>query len=244
MGTTDRVLDIFELFAKRGRPLTLSQVAEELEAPVSSIFGLVKTLSERGYLHTVTGRKELYPTRRMLQNAETVARHEPVIARFYHLLEELRDQTGETVILGQMNARSTGVIYLSVVEGPQTIRYSAHVGDIKPLHASAIGKCLIGTMKDDKLEAFVRKLKLPKVTENTLVDAQALVDDVHAGRARGYQKTLGENVADVGAIAKPVEAFGQSFAIAVAGPVARIQRDEGAIVRALEACVEQIAGLG
>lgn len=243
MSTVDRLLDIFELFARTGRPLTLSNIADELNAPVSSVFGLVKTLNVRGYLRTVGARKEFYPTRRMLQNAATIAQNEPSITQLNPLLEDLRDATNETIILGQMNARLTGVLYLSVIESNQTIRYSANVGDVKPLHSSSIGKSMIGTMPPDKLEAFVRKLRLTKVTENTLVSADDLIADVKAGVTRGYQKTVGENVLDVGAIAMPFSAFGQTFAVAVAGPVHRIASAERSIVGAMSACIREIARL-
>jgi IclR family transcriptional regulator, acetate operon repressor len=243
MSTVERVLDIFELFARRGRPLTLSQVAEELEAPVSSIFGLVKVLSERGYVHTVGARKEVYPTRRMLQNAAIIAQHESIITQLTPLLEDLRDATNETVILGQMNSRLTGVIYLCVVEGNQTIRYSSNVGAIKPLHSSSIGKSLIGAMPAEKMEPFARKLRMSKITDKTLTRPEDLIADVTAGVDRGYQKTLGENVTDVGAIAMSFELLGQAFAVAVAGPVQRIVATEDTIVQSLTTCIQRVGRL-
>lgn len=221
--------------------MTLSQIAEGMNAPVSSIFGLVRTMTQLGYLYHAGDRKELYPTRRMLQNATVIAGCEPIISRFTELLEDLRDDTRETVILGQMNAARDGAIYLLVVEGRQTIRYSASVGEVKPLHSSSIGKCLLSQLKEPQLSSVLKKLKFPKVTDKTLLSLDKLTANIESGRKRGYQMTKSENVEDVGAIAMPVGVYEQTFAIAVAGPIDRILSAEKQIVEKLARCIANVS---
>jgi DNA-binding IclR family transcriptional regulator len=46
--TAARALDLFEGFAREGKPL--SQRARAIGAPVCSCFGIVRTLEARGYL--------------------------------------------------------------------------------------------------------------------------------------------------------------------------------------------------
>jgi len=53
----------------------------------------------------------------------------------------LRDQTGETVLVGKRLDRQA--VYLEVLESPHSIRYSPKVGEFRPLHASASGKALL-----------------------------------------------------------------------------------------------------
>lgn len=47
---TARVLDILEHLAVKKEGLTLTELAQELEAPKSSLFPIVHTLEERRYL--------------------------------------------------------------------------------------------------------------------------------------------------------------------------------------------------
>ena len=122
MKTSIRTLDIFETFAAVKRPLTLTELANELSTPVSSCFGLVRALESKGYLHPYGDRKELYPTRRMLRNVQIIGEHEPVLPRIAPVLQTLREVTRETIILGQLHASGTSVVYLDVLEGPQTVR--------------------------------------------------------------------------------------------------------------------------
>ncbi len=44
-----RALEVLELFAKRGRPLFVTEMAKALNVPLSSCFLIVKTLERDGY---------------------------------------------------------------------------------------------------------------------------------------------------------------------------------------------------
>ena len=56
--TAARTLDVFECFAEARRPLSLSELARAIEAPVSSCFALIRTLEDRGYLYAVGRRRD------------------------------------------------------------------------------------------------------------------------------------------------------------------------------------------
>ncbi|UEM04619.1 IclR family transcriptional regulator [Skermanella rosea] len=218
--TAGRTLDVFEAFEDIGKPLTLSDLARRLEMPVSSCHGLVGTLKARGYLYAVN-RRTLYPTRRILEMARRIVAKDPMLERMAAFLERLRDDTGETVILGKR--QDDAVIYLDVVEGARTIRYSAEPGELKPLHSSAIGKAMLGEMAPADLAAWLAGHSLDAVTENTLVTAESLASDLAAGRQRGYHVTRGENVADVMAVATAIHLNGEPLGVAVAGPLERMK---------------------
>lgn len=240
MSAATRILDIFEAFAEQRRPLTLSQLSDALQVPMSSCFGLVTTLQQRGYLRPVGDRKELYPTRRMLQNAEVISKHEPVIERMTRSLEVLRDDTQETIILGELTMKPPAAVYLNILEGPQSIRYSARIGDLKPLHSSATGKALLAALPEDKRKALLGKIKLDQITANTLTSLDALRADLEEGRRRGYQMTRGENVSDVAAIAMAVTVADRLFAVAVAGPAYRIAQAARQHHDALKTAIESL----
>ena len=143
MATAERVLDIFEAFARLQKPLTLSQISNAVGAPVSSCFSIVKTLEESGYLHCVSDRKEWYPTGRMAAHARAIEKGEPLLARFDPILSALRKETDETIILGQASSTGTSILYLKVFESSQAIRYTSEIGAKKPIHSTAIGKAIL-----------------------------------------------------------------------------------------------------
>lgn len=219
-----RTVEVFELFSKKKEPLSLSEVSRALNMPLSSCLYLVRALENRGYLYCVGERKNLYPTRKISEVAKAIATGESWVERMEPKMDELRQATQETVLLGKRQGKFN-IVYLAVLESEQTIRYSSQVGDLKPLHATAIGKAFLMSLDPAELKKVLKKLPMPKVTESTLSDPVALSKDLETGRKRGYAVTLGEHVSDVMAIAKTVQVGSEVFGIAVAGPLYRMKAE-------------------
>lgn len=236
--SAERTLLILEAFAEACQPLLLSELAKRIAIPVSTCHGLVRTLKARGYLYEIGSRRGYYPTLRWLEKVRTIAAHDPVAERVAPFLERLAEETGESVLLGrQLGDR---VMYLLVIVSRHSIRYSAQVGDIKPLHSSSAGKALLGAMPEAQRQAILAGLKLARVTPATITSREALEKDLAASRARGWYATRGENVADVHAIAAPVKLGGQLHAVVVAGPAPRMEKALAAQVKRLQRACKAI----
>ena len=229
--TADRTLRVFEGFSEIGRPATLSELARYLEIPVSSCSGLLKTLERRGYLHAVEPRSTYYPTNRLLQVARGIADHDPLTRRISPVLEKLRDETGETVVLAKR--RNDEVLFLDVVESRSNIRYVAHVGETRLLHASSLGKALLSVMPDPERASLFKRLTFRRLTSKTLGTAKALETSIAADRCRGCYVNFGESVPDLYAIARPLIVDGKAYAIAVIGPGKRIEGNQKRLFAAL-----------
>ena len=221
--TAVRTVNLFEAFARRKGPMTLTQIAESLSAPISSCHRLVRTLSGMGYLYTSEQTRAIYPTKRLLEIASVIADHDPVLESMVPILEALRDETRETVLLGRR--QGDVILYLDVFEGGQTVRYSAGAGDIKPLHSSAIGKAFLGRLSSGERLAQIARLPLDARTPNTIVQREALEADIAQGIAKGYFVTRGENVVDVMGLATTAKVYGDVFGIGIAAPLARMGDD-------------------
>jgi len=217
----ERVLDIFEMFQKMRKPLSLTDLAEATGIPKSSCHAIVGTLTARGYLYSLSRPRSLYPTRRLFDIASEIHEHDPFMERVVPLLERLRDTSRETVILGKR--QGDAVIYLQVVESTHSIRYSARPGEFKPLHSSAIGKALLGSLKEPEMRAQIAHRHLPAITGATLISPESLGDDIAASRKRGYFVSRGENVADVWAVSAFLNVHSETLAIAIAGPRHRME---------------------
>jgi DNA-binding IclR family transcriptional regulator len=232
-----RTLDVLETFRGAGRPLSLSELARLTRIPVSTCHGLVRTLEQRGFLYYPSPR-EAYPTRKLLEIAREIDARDPVLARLAPALAGLRDATQETVILGMRQGDSA--LYLLVLDSPHIVRYTAHAGEFKPLHSSSIGKTFLGAMDEEALDAWLRAHPLPRITSNTITSARALKRNLRESRERGWYMTRGENVADVMAVAAAVNAGSAQLAIAIAGPLHRMDEQREKHVERLRATVRAI----
>lgn len=222
--TAGRTLDLFEVFARKRGPLSLSDLAQQIGSPVSSAHALVKTLRARGFVYVLDERKLIYPTKRILSIAQLIAENDPVVELALPILTEIQKKSEETLILGKR--QGDHIVYLEVLESNHSIRYSARPGDTKPLHSSAIGKAMSSLVSDAELRALMKKTAKTKVTPSTITDPDELCADIAAGRERGVFVTRGENVPDVMAIAIPVTVGEEPFGIAIAGPMQRMTEKE------------------
>ncbi len=219
--TAERILDIFETFSRVRKPLSLSDLSRRIEVPVSSCHALVQTLRARGYLYSFDKNRHVYPTRKTLRVAEIIAQHDPLLEIIFPVLCQLRDETKETVILGKR--QNNAVVYLEVIEGRHTVRYTARPGECKPLHSSAIGKVILGTFDDKRLQSLLNSMGLAQITAKTITDKDQLQIDLQKSLDRGYFMTQGENVEDVMALAVPVTINCETLGLALAGPFHRME---------------------
>ena len=218
--SVERVFAILETFERERRSLSLKELAEYCQIPISTCHGLIRTMIHRSYLYQGGRRKDVYPTRRLYDIAKTILENDPVLQRLAPLLENIRDLTRETIILGKR--QKDNIVYLEVLESPQTIRYSANVGDIKPLHSTCIGKAMLSTLPPEELRSWLESKTMEKITDFTIVSYARLIENLQDGKRLGYFTTRGENVADVTAVAVPVTVNNELYALAVAGPSHRM----------------------
>ncbi len=223
--SADRAIAILEAFEEMRRPMTLRELADYCDIPVSTCHTLVHTLLTRGYLQQISRRKDLYPTRRLSNLANTIVANDPILERLAPVLARLRDETQETVILGKRQGDQ--ILYLDVLESPQTIRYSSRPGEFKSM-VSAIGKVMLSAMSVADLRTWVAKHPLRKVTANSITSCAELEANLDEGRRLGVFMTVGENVPDVMGMAVPVVVSDELLGIAVAGPTHRMQVNQRA----------------
>jgi DNA-binding IclR family transcriptional regulator len=239
--TADRTLDIFESFARRQRPITVSDLARELSLPTSTCFALVRTLVDRGFLYYLRPRGAFYPTRRLSQVADSIAHHDPIAQNIRPLLEALRDATGETVILGKL--QGLGVVYLEIIESRHAVRYTMTVGSVRALHASSIGKAIVAAMDEEPRERLLSQLKYPKLTEQTIRSRAQYQKSLEEGTRRGYWTNVGESSPDVMGMALSVRIFGDLYGINLVGPQSRFDRNLKPYADALKATVRKVGAV-
>ncbi|MDE2404367.1 MAG: IclR family transcriptional regulator [Sphingomonadales bacterium] len=236
--SVERAIAIFEAFERERRPLALKELADFCRMPASTAHALVQTLLRKGWLYQPGRNKDLYPTRRLHDLGSTLLAHDPVLARIEPAMEHLRETTGETVIFGKRIGTQVG--YLAVLESERVVRYSARVGDMKPLHSSSIGKALLSVLAAGQARALLAEAGMPSVTPATRTSADALLAEFDAGRGDGCFATHGENVPDVTAFATPILLNADWYALAVAGPSHRMAAREHDIRAALTATREAL----
>jgi DNA-binding IclR family transcriptional regulator len=201
--SADRCRDLLELFAATTSDLTLSQVCAETTWPKSSALALLRTLLRRGYLIDAPSGNgyRLGPGvaalgSAYLQRIDLVAVAQEVVRWVAH-------ECDETVHLAVL--RGTNVLYIAKEEGSGQMRMVSAVGKMIPAHGTGVGKVLLSALSPGEFDRlFPPGHDLPRLTEHTVTDRDALRRMLAEVRARGYAMDDGESTAGLRCIAGPV----------------------------------------
>jgi IclR family transcriptional regulator, KDG regulon repressor len=179
-----RTLTMIEALSAYRGGATITALAAELSLPKSSVFRMLNTLLEFGYVRQdpTTERYALGP--RFLHLAASVEHGSDVRALAHPLLVELSARTTETVHL----AVPVGdhMVYIDKVDSPRSVVMASRVGQQVPLHCTSLGKAYLSAMPPDERRAVVESLPLERRTDRTLVDPDALLKDLETCARRGF----------------------------------------------------------
>lgn len=136
----EKGLDILELLAARGAPLTMSQMATELSRSVGELFRMIEALIRRGYIAPAESGEGFELTNKLF--ALGLARA-PARSLLEHALPEMRKLTrtiGQSCHLAV--ASDEQMVVIARIEAPGNEGYSVRVGNRRPLVASTSGLVL------------------------------------------------------------------------------------------------------
>jgi DNA-binding IclR family transcriptional regulator len=210
------VLEIFEFFARRQSPATLTEISDELGWPRSSTFNLITTLSDKGYLYEPRTRGGFYPSPRWLNIAQMVSNAEPLPEFVALMANEVADETGETTAIGA--PAGTSAIFIHVVESAASIRYFASVGHRLPIHGSSTGRAILAQYTVAERQSIYRKIKFEKFSPSTPMSIEAVEAELRAAAERGYHFSNGDFSPDLVGVALPLPLNHRRVSIVVAGP--------------------------
>lgn len=236
-----RTLEILELLAERpAGQRSLGELSRELNIPKSSLHGILRTMSGRGWVQPDRTGTRFGLGLRALQVGAAYLDGDDTVGLLRDVLDALAEQFGETVHLGRLDGSQ--VVYLAKRESVHPLRMFSAVGRRLPAHATALGKALLAgraTLEVDRLLPD----PLPRLTPNTLTDRTALHSELARTRRRGYAVDREENSAGIRCLAVAVPLRTPAVdAISVSIPVARWRRDtEATVADALRRAAAEIA---
>ncbi|MFB7518325.1 IclR family transcriptional regulator [Streptomyces sp. NPDC056144] len=185
-----RTVELLEYFAGSPGMHSLAAVQEAVGYPKSSLYMLLRTLVELGWVETdATGTRYGIGVRALLVGTSYIDGDE-VVAAARPTLDRLSDDTAETIHLARLDG--TNVVYLSTRQSPHHLRPFARVGRRLPAHSTALGKALLATHTDEQVRALLPEA-LPAMTEHTVTEREELIGELRAIRERGYAVDREEN---------------------------------------------------
>jgi IclR family KDG regulon transcriptional repressor len=233
---TERILDIFECLLANEEGLTLTELSNHLEAPKSSLFPILHTMEDRRYLRLDkdSGRYFLGAASYVLGSAFNL---EDRMDAIVHIMKEAVAACGETCQLGVLDHRK--VLYIAKEDSTQAIRMISKVGNRLPANSTAIGKALLSGLSDEEVRQLYQD-GMPKMTEHTIVDPEALIAQLQEVRRGNIAYENEESTAQLSCFALPIRRRGDVIAaISISLPLFRCTEEKQQIV---EQCLREAQG--
>jgi DNA-binding IclR family transcriptional regulator len=213
-----RALDVLGALAHSERPLTLTEVVERTGFSRTAAYNVLTTYEIRGLVRRDSrnryvlgwGLFELGEQARSRSDLSDVAR--PVV-------EDLAENTGETVLLGVLDQGS--VIYVEKAESRRSIRMVEAPGRRLPLHESVTGLVLLAYAAAALRERYLEELGCTGAERAELAERTAEIV------VRGFAVSVQDLDPDLSSASVPVHGpDGQPIAaLTVAGPASRLTQE-------------------
>lgn len=127
----EKGLDILELLAVTGTPLTMRQVAERLGRSKNEIFRMVHVLIERGYIARESGSEGLALTNKLFSLGMQTPRARDLVTVAAPIVERLAGEIRQSVHLVVANRGETVII--AAASGGADMNFSLKLGYRRPL---------------------------------------------------------------------------------------------------------------
>jgi IclR family acetate operon transcriptional repressor len=140
-------------------------------------------------------------------------------------LRRLMEDSGETANIAiEIDGN---VVFVSQMESHRSIRAFHRPGARGPMHASSLGKAMLAALTDDAVSQKLHRVGMPRLTEKTIVDPDALLSDLALVRKRGWAIDDEEQAEGMRCVGSAIyNEHGEVIGgVSISGPVVRVTEE-------------------
>ena len=183
----DRVVQILDFLHRHGRPLRVGDLARSLDAPRSSTYEIVRTLTQAGLLETMADGSVFFGKTLYFYGSDYLREHD-LVRRGRDEVDRLAHETGETSQFCMLHHGQYSVVHMRA--GSRPFRISSDIGTQIPAPWTASGRLLFGDLSDAEIAALVRPGDLDTPNGQSLT-LPAFIASVRKAKADGFCITSG-----------------------------------------------------
>ncbi|GAA2074102.1 IclR family transcriptional regulator [Pseudolysinimonas kribbensis] len=231
-----RALAVLRVLAGAEHPLTLSQLAQELDVPKSTLVRLLAVMQEEGFVRRY-GDPPTFAIGHVVHEIAQAYRPPSVAEIAAPVMRRLAEEVGFTANLGVLRGRS--VLHLHVEEPQRALRFAAS-GMLDDTYCTGLGKMLLSALPLDQVAASVPETEpYESWTPQTITTRAQLDAELERIRASGV--SLDDEERNRGVSCMAVLLPGVHVSISVSGPTGELTpRDQRRILPVLRASAAEI----
>lgn len=220
-----RALAVLEHIAEAGSPVSVTELARELDLNIPAVFRLVLSLELRGFVQRNEGTNRLTLGPRLLELASTAFTKIDLYSLAQPELQELVRRCNESAYLAV--SQGGEAVVLGAVPSSHTLRPHITVWPRDRNHCTATGKVILASLEPQALESYLRLASFSQGTGKSIRSRGRLLKEIERVRRQGYALDIDENEIGLSCIAAPVRtSFGRIVgSVALSLPTARFNEE-------------------
>ena len=192
-----------------GGPAGVSQIAERVQLPKSTVSRMLSTLADLGAVEQVDAGGDYRIGHLMIDIASAALPGRSLVAAARPHLEELSSQLGEAVGLSVLDGFK--VYYLDQVETDSPVKIRDWTGELIAAHLTSSGLVLAAMMPPADIEEFL-KGPLEANTPRSMTDSARLRHRLNEVAGRGYEWQYEEFAEGFNSVAAVIMSGGRAIA--------------------------------
>ncbi len=240
----ERGLRVLCEFNRENRTLSAPDLARRFDLPRSTVFRLLTTLENMGFLERAEGGRDYRLGLAVLRLGFEYLASLELTQLGMPLLQKLCDELRTPCNLVVRDGRS--IVYVAKVAPPTPFASSVTVGTRLPAHATVLGRVLLEDLTLPQLRALYPEDKLESFSAGTPKTVRELFDMVQADRTRGYVLSEGFFESNISTIAAPVRDHSRHIVAALGVTINSAHIEENRMdqmVRRARETADEISGL-
>ncbi|GIP35285.1 IclR family transcriptional regulator [Paenibacillus sp. J2TS4] len=180
---------------------SLNDLYELSKLPKTSIFMMLSTLEQLGFVHKLEDGK-YRPTLKIYNIGMTVLSKLDIRKVARPIMEKMAEDMRFTIHLAVLENEQA--MYIEKVPGPGFVQFATKIGQAWPLHNSGVGKALAAWLPEADLDRILEARGMPAATQNTITRAEEFKKTLELVRLNGYALEDEEGETGIRCIAAPI----------------------------------------
>ena len=201
-GTIGKALDVLDHVSGFSRPVRFSELMPMAGLPKTTLFRLVRTLTQQRMLSYDPASQTYSLGLRLVRLAHTAWRQSSLAPVARPFLDTLATKIGETLHLAQMDGGQ--VLYVDKRNAKEPVEMFSQAGKIGPGYCTGVGKAMMAYLPDDERAKALACQSFFAHTDHTLTSADALEAEFAAIREAGVAYDREEHEPGIICIAAPI----------------------------------------
>jgi len=239
-----RGLAVLRCFADHERPMTIAEASKATGLSRPAVRRCLLTLTKLGYASQDGNHYALQP--KVMSLGYAYLSSTPLALRAQPLLDQLRDELGESCSLGIRD--DDQLCYIARAEVSRIMSIALRVGSRLPLYATSMGRVLLADMTYEERSAYLRRTDLAALTPKTEFDPRRIHGLCEKVAEEGYAIVDEELELGLRSIAVPVRSISGAIIAAVnIGTQAsrvRVAEMRTRFLPALRRCARHLTAMG